>query len=554
MGIGRILLLLRTIRHLRTEQVLYRLYYRLAKPLVARLALAPIRVAVRRSWSEPWSAPLTSPRSHLTAGVFEFLGERGEVKEPSDWNSDKHAKLWLYNLHYLDDLNAVDADTRAEQQGWLIERWIHDNPSLTGNGWEPYTLSLRLVNLVKWCARQEQVPAEWLDSIARQAQALAAQEERHILANHLFANGKALTFAGTFLGGDSGSRCLHRGLGILDREIPEQFLADGGHFELSPMYHATLLWDLCDLLNLAQRSGLPELSERAPAWHGAIERGMAWLGHMCHPDGEIAFFNDATFGIAPRSAQITAYARALGCPGDEAVVRPLLLNHLVDTGYIVVELGSGGKALLDVANVGPDYQPGHAHADTLSFELSLFGERVLVNSGTSRYGEGAERQRQRSTSAHNTVEVDGEDSSEVWAGFRVARRARPIALEFWRDVWQDGERVVVRCSHDGYRRLSGSPIHRRQWEFRTGGLRVIDAITGGFRQAVSRFHLHPDVRVTGDRELRLAGGQVVRWSVTDGHAQMVPSTWHPGFGVSVSNQCIEVLFEGAAVVVDFDWA
>ncbi|MFB1490650.1 MULTISPECIES: heparinase II/III family protein [unclassified Thiocapsa] len=49
-----------------------------------------------------------------------------------------------------------------------------------------------------------------------------------------------------------------------------------------------------------------------------------------------------------------------------------------------LEAGSA-VALLDVAPIGPDYLPGHAHADTLSFELSLFGQRVIVNGGTSRY-------------------------------------------------------------------------------------------------------------------------------------------------------------------------
>ena len=40
---------------------------------------------------------------------------------------------------------------------------------------------------------------------------------------------------------------------------------------------------------------------------------------------------------------------------------------------------------MDVALIGPNYQPGHAHADVLSFELSLFGQRLLVNIGTSEY-------------------------------------------------------------------------------------------------------------------------------------------------------------------------
>ena len=82
--------------------------------------------------------------------------------------------------------------------------------------------------------------------------------------------------------------------------------------------------------------------------------------------------------------------------------------------------------LIDVAPIGPDYLPGHAHADTLSYELSLYGKRVLVNSGTSRYGSGPKRDWERSTAAHNTVEVDGQSSSETWSGFRVARRAYPF--------------------------------------------------------------------------------------------------------------------------------
>ncbi len=217
------------------------------------------------------------------------------------------------------------------------------------------------------------------------------------------------------------------------------------------MYHATLLWDLCDLVNLADRSGVADLAERAGAWRRVIARGLSWLDVLCHPDGDIAFFNDAAFGIAPPPRAIRAFAGALGCAAGEPQTAAMSFEHLVDTGYLSVNLGPGGKALLDVAQVGPGYQPGHAHADTLSFELSLYGQRLLVNSGTSLYGEEAERQRQRGTAAHNTVEIDGEDSSEVWAGFRVARRARPVGLAIWRRETA----CVVRCAHDGYRQLSG---------------------------------------------------------------------------------------------------
>src|SRR5690606_4780416 len=118
-----------------------------------------------------------------------------------------------------------------------------------------------------------------------------------------------------------------------------------------------------------------------------------------------------------------------------------------------------------MAPVGPDYLPGHAHADTLSFELSLFGQRVLVNSGTSCYGHGSERIRQRGTTAHNTVVVDGADSSEVWSGFRVARRARAINPEV-----HDHQGLEASCSHDGYHRLPGRVTHHRRWRLTEVGL------------------------------------------------------------------------------------
>lgn len=548
-NLSRLLRLFNTVRHLRMEQMAYRLYYRLAKPLVVRQALAPIAGVSRRTWLQPWAAPLVMPRCHLAQGNFEFLGERGQVQAVSDWNAGSKGKLWLYNLHYLDDLNALAADDRADQQAWLIQRWIDDNPPLSGNGWEPYPLSLRLVNLVKWCARQPQVPVQWLASMARQAQALVAQEERHILANHLFANGKALVFAGAFFADDSGMRWLKRGLAILDREITEQFLPDGGHFELSPMYHAILLWDMCDLVNLAERSGFPELSERVVSWRSVIERGLVWLEDLCHPDGEIAFFNDAAFGVAPHPREIRSYAVALGCNWEAQRAELLSCVHFADTGYITVQLGQGGKACLDVAEVGPSYQPGHAHADTLSFELSLFGQRVLVNSGTSQYGEDAERRRQRGTAAHNTVEIDGQDSSEIWAGFRVARRARPVGLT----IVEESAWIRVRCAHDGYRRLSGAPMHEREWVFTAQNLRVVDTIKGPFRKVVGRFYLHPHVLVVDDQVLRLPGGQIVRWSVAGGRPRVVAATWHPSFGTVVANHCIEIQFDGAEATINFSW-
>lgn len=538
-----------TLRHLRAEQFIYRLYYRLCRRLVCRRAMRPLGVVEQRAWHTRWTSPEVAEPSLLSEGEFLFLGEYGEVRTAADWNSSDKQKLWLYNLHYLDDLNARGAEGREDLHVWLIDRWIDDNPPMYGNGWEPYTLALRVVNLVKWLSRSGRMNLNWLESLARQTQALYVQEERHLLANHLFVDGKALVFAGAFFGGESGSRWLDRGLKIVDEEMPGQFMRDGGNFELSPMYHASLLWDVCDLIRLGQVSGLSEINQRVDQWRRVVTNGVRWLQAMCHPDGGISFFNDAAFGIAPTLAEIKRYAEKVGCVLPESPQCRMSLCHLKETGYAVIDWFDGARAIVDVGEVGPSYQPGHAHADSLSYEWSFFGQRVLVNSGTSQYGEDAERQRQRGTRAHNTVMINEVDSSEVWAGFRVARRAYPIDLE----VTEGEGRLRVECSHDGYHRLPSGVTHRRTWEATPQSFRIADSISGRFSSAVSRVHLHPDVRVTSEGALLLKGGQRLNFKVTGGAWTVCSTTWHPGFGLSIPNSCIEISINDAESAIEFTW-
>lgn len=537
-----------TIRHLKLRQVVFRLYYRFTR--VRPREYHDVRP---RTWAVDWSAPAWSELSTEDGIAFTFLGEKGYVADSADWHAGQHSKLWLYNLHYLDDLNAKNIDTKPLLAETLVQNWTQANPPISGDGWEPYPLSLRIVNLVKWFARNESLAGARLDSLATQADALSQQLEYHILGNHLFANGKALVFVGAYLSGAKADEWLAKGLQILDEEVAEQFLQDGGHFELSPMYHATLLWDMCDLANLAQRSGLPDLNQRLPGWQAVIRRGLAWLRSMLHPDGKIGFFNDAAFGVAPDFLHIEEYAARLGISVTPDVPDPVAFLNSA-TGYAVVTPKTGVKALLDLAQVGPDYQPGHAHADTLSFELSVFGQRLVVNSGTSQYGEGAERQRQRSTGAHSTVEVAGQDSSEVWAGFRVARRAKPAIERF--DL-QDGV-SCIQASHNGYQRLSSSLFHRRTWTFSEEKLEMIDQVTSDQFVAVARLYIHPDVLLSQDASRFVAdmgaGKRVVIELSGADQVRVVASTWHPGFGCSIANQCIEATFSGRPLTTHIHWS
>ena len=538
-----------TLRYLKPSQIFYRGYYRLSKPKVVES-----KQFQTRDLMDIWESPAYQTSATLDGKSFTFLGQTASLD--NDWNAPSFPKLWLYNLHYQEDLNAVGARDRAALLDSMIDAWIKGNPPIQGNGWEPYCISLRAVNWIKWFCHKPaaNVSEHWVSSLGVQVGVLEQLLERHILANHLFANAKALVFAGVYFGGTDGERWLKKGLALLDSEIEEQFLPDGGHYELSPMYHSILMWDIADLINLARTSHLLELRERSDYLKAIFQKGIFWLHAMVHPDSGVAFFNDSALGIAPTLTDLYAYAEFLDIELPETSRSGLAGLMFRDTGYCAVNFDADSRLIADVGSVGPDYQPGHAHADTLSCELSLFGQRVLVNSGISQYGEDAERNRQRSTAAHNSVEVDGENSSEVWAGFRVARRAYPLEVEYG----ETEDCIRLAAAHSGYRRLIGKVTHHRTWEASRFQLRVIDRLDGRYERALGFWHLHPNIdasmRDKSTVDLALPSGQTVVLSIAGAELALEDTTWHPEFGESVPNTRIVFNFSSPTVVTEVRWS
>lgn len=538
--LSRIMCWLRTVRYLRPVQIIGRLWYRAYRP-VPDLSPAP----AMRSVLGPWCEPASRKASLLSPWTFRILNVEHELAGPEDWNDPDHDTLWLYNLHYFDDLNAENAAARGDWHQEVLRRWVAENPPARGAGWEPYPTSLRIVNWIKWSLRGNALSDECLHSLAVQVRWLWRRLEVHLLGNHLFSNAKALAFAGLYFEDMEAESWYRKGMRILAREVPEQVLPDGGHFERSPMYHRIALEDLLDLVNLHRAYG-----RQAPSsWWEAVGRMLRWAALMRHPDDEVPFFNDAAFGVAPSWDELRAYARRLDFPGVEANEPPAGPFLLPDTGYAGIH-GPEATLFFDVAPVGPDYLPGHAHADTLSLELSLFGARVLVNSGTSTYADGDERLRQRGTAAHNAIMIDGEDSSEVWRSFRVARRARVHEVAF------DVEQAKMGASHDGFRRLHGNPVHDRRLRAEERALEVTDTLSGGGTHRVEGFwHLHPSVQVrksgTGsanDLDLEVASSDSIHRATLsiEGPVAVVlePTTWHPAFGQSLPSRRIRYSYEG----------
>ena len=488
----------------------------------------------------------------LTPATARFLSVTRAIDSAAIWNDSACEKLWLYNLHYFDELTSVNAADRSAWQEQLIDRWVAQNPPALGNGWEPYPTSLRLVNWIKWHMAGNELSFGAVQSLAVQTRWLAKRVEHHLLANHLFVNAKALIVAGLFFDSREESReadeWLAQGMRILQRELPEQIMPDGGHFERSPMYHAIILEDVLDLINCAN------------AWPGRIDASTSdqlrataaamvkFLDGLTHPDGEIAFFNDAAFGIAPPLAQLVAYCARLGIASRATDQSSENLRVFRPSGYIRAHAGNA-VLLADVAPVGAHYQPGHAHADTLSFELSLHGHRVIVNSGTSTYVAGSLRTFQRSTAAHNTLEVNNADSSEVWGGFRVARRARVIECT----ASQTDHEIEIIAAHDGYTRLAGAPIHRRQWRLVENELTITDSIRGDFSSAVARVYFHPTVKRRCAESVQLPSGESLSFDLRGGTARIEAASWHPEFGVESGSLCLICEMSAPEMTLQLRW-
>lgn len=521
-----------TLRHLRPRQILFQLLRRLfpggfpSSPLPLRWQILPPKVHRSRNTERVFFDGCSS---------FNFNNEKREFS--GDWNDPLARKLWLYNLHYMFWL--FDLDEGREE--W-IRKWIWENPvDKGGNGWEPYPLSLRLFN---WCKHYSltgnEPDAEVLGSMGRQASCLLGRLEFNLDGNHLLENLFALAFVGFFLD-ESDPRNAKR-LGhiqsLLESELSEQFLEDGGHFELSPMYHAILLERILDLLNFWPGGGdvFPGLKNKL---NRVAMNGLDWLDTMS-VGGRFSLFNDSAYDSAPDADLLLDYgSRLLGFQIRTAAP----LKTLRESGYSRAEAGEL-TLIFDNGNLGPDHQMGHAQGDMLSFCLWLGERPVIVHPGNFEYIAGKMRSYCRSTASHNTLVINGGEQADWWASHRVGWRGR--AIDGSAEINSSTGVIRVWGSHTGYSRLPGHPIHKREIEVSSSGIMIHDFL---FADAPQRcriyFHLYPDCEIESEGvaiRIRIASEVLTMKSENPMH---VEDGWYcPEFGLKIRNKVICLEGEG----------
>jgi uncharacterized heparinase superfamily protein len=305
------------------------------------------------------------------------------------------------------------------------------------------------------------------------------------------------------------------------------------------MYQLRIIYALLALLNTGDSDLVEHVRE-------PLERMLKASLRMTHPDGRIALLGDSAFSIYNEPAELWNWWNRI--EGDSALESPTDAGifALPEAGYYGGSHPSGNYLICDAGPFGPSYQPGHAHGDLFSFELSLRGYRVICDAGVFGYEADALRRYCRSTRAHNTIEIEGMDQGEFWSVFRVGRRASPLDVHW--EPQSDGFRLS--SWHDGYERLPGKPRHHRQFHWhQRGALQIIDSVTSAKSVRVaSRLHLHPSCEITALDEqtvqVQTPGGAIYVAFSGRGRLEVEASIYCPQFGIQRENRALVFSAEG----------
>ncbi len=441
--------------------------------------------------------------------------------------------VWEMNrLQYLQPIAALAAVNNdralADFCANEIESWIDNNPPFLGVNWiSGIELASRVVSmltvttLVGADSFDENLRYKLRSCLSAHGYWLMRYPSRFSSANnHLIAEAAALYLLGTlapWLKNSNG--CAEYGRTVLIEEVLKQIHADGVGAEQSPTYTAySIEWLLlCGLIGKLHDQPFPD------SYWQRIKLAGDFLRWITDSSGNQPRIGDDDEGrvFFSQSAPESYVSSVLGClssvTGNTDLAPPATNRHLREAffgstiadsstlsglrcfnsgGYTVSRSYQNGIESLLVFDHGPLGHlaiAAHGHADTLSIWLHLKGRPVLVDAGTFLYHSGGEwRDHMRGTSAHNTLNIEGCNSSIISGAFNWATKASASILSFE----SRGERWSLEAEHGGYNQRFGVSHRRRIEQREDGSFDVVDSLNGNARGHLPveiGFLLHPDL-------------------------------------------------------------
>jgi len=536
------------------------------------LGTGAVEMGPNIDWLQDYKTGDRWPAQFCKAIDYLNKGRPSDVKIP--WEISRLQWLLPVGQAYL----LSEGDERyANGARAVLESWIESNPYAYSVNWscamEP---ALRLQSWT-WLFHVFAGSRAWSDRAFRgkfltSLYLHGAFTEVHIErstinGNHLTSDAVGLVFAGLFFRGvGAADRWEREGWRTLNEEIVKQVHSDGVDFEASVPYHRLV----AELFTMAARyrvaAGLPlekayadRLAAMAhftesysrpdgtsPHWGDADDARSLPLGTQAL--GDHRYLPGLIANTIGRSSWSGTYADELfwhSVPDSGRVKDLPMTSARFDVGGVFILADSKNQVFVDCGPVGLAGLGGHGHNDALSFEAWLQGVPVVVDTGSYVYtADFAARNHFRSTSMHNTVQVDGEEINRLYAPdnlWNLRDDARAHLLEFVAD------RTSSRFSgeHSGYRRLADPVGIRRNitLDHLTGTLTIEDLIdTKGAHVLSVPLHLSSDARFSQednrytiavrDRRFDLSW-EGAKWQI---HTE--ESSVSPSYGVRVPAQKI----------------
>ena len=467
MDFNKIKLLINTVIYLRAIQIYYRLYYYLRN----RLFGYNVKKRDINDFNPiAWKNRCDHDNSYFKKdNSFTFLNISHSFSDKINWYFNQFGKLWTFNLNYFDYLNQENI---SKETGIKLIKDYVKNDHLLIDGKEPYPISLRGINWVKFLSKNK-VNKEFIDNnLYNHYYILLKNIEYHLLGNHLLENAFSLLF-GSFYFQDE--KLYNKSKKILITELNEQILEDGSHFELSPMYHQIMLFRVLDCIQLIKLNSWKN-EDLLNLLEESSSKMLSWLYKITFNNGDIPMINDCAFQIAPSTKELLNYGKLLGINKKD--------RELTDSGYRMFK-NNKYELFMDMGEVGASYQPGHVHSDTLNFVLYVNNQPFIVDTGTSTYEKNEQRQLERSTSSHNTITIGNYEQTQIWDGFRVAKRAKIVSLKESSNLFSS--------SHNGYKNIG--VIHNRKFITNKDSINIFDELNKqDVYEQIAHFHFHPSIK------------------------------------------------------------
>lgn len=326
--------------------------------------------------------------------IFNFLNEERKLLLPFNWNDQSWSRLWRFNLHYFEwSRQTLDKYFYKKEFSekiyfidFLIDDWISSNNFLRGDGWHSYTISYRIRN---WSLLFRYYPElkneNRIKSLWSQTFWLYKNLEIHHGGNHLLENLISLIISTLNFKNKYALKIFIKTEKLLKKEISEQVLSDGGHYERSASYHLIILDHLIEMACLMQI-----INKSRPEWLTKIICKMTnWAIKIKLYKSNIPRFNDCSTLNAPNIDEVIIFASSylqqknLGCKSlrneiikdllnEKIIEKELKLNFkkseitfLPDTGWTIIRGGFNWELLFKCGEPCPKNNGAHAHSDIL---------------------------------------------------------------------------------------------------------------------------------------------------------------------------------------------